>query len=99
MSHYMTTEGIYMGCKTGVKKGTNEPWFMLQFKVPEIYKGSPISAESLALPNLSGFPADDVDHSKIQVGQKCLVGVAVSAKAGLGGRPYPEYRIVRVNPR
>ena len=90
----VSTEAVYFGVKTGLKKTgeqTGEQWVALQFKAVESYKGTTIEAGSMANPNMTIFPPDNLDRSSLVVGNKYLLSLAVS---GSKNSSYPQFELL-----
>lgn len=79
----VTTEALFAGIKTGLKKSSDngEQWVALTFKATENYKGATINPADMTAPNMMIFPPDTFDRSQLVVGAKYALSLAVSSSS------------------
>lgn len=77
----VSTEAIFVGVKTGLKKSSTdgEQWIALSFKATEIYKGATINASEMTSANMMIFPPDNFDRTALVPGAKYALSLSVSS--------------------
>lgn len=91
----MKAEGIYAGVQTGQSKN-GKPWFMLNFKVTETYKGTVITPQSLFKANMIVFCPDNFSPNQFTNGKSYHLHLGVSARMN-NGRAFPNFELVSVD--